>query len=111
MYVRNSSHDMLLNTTYMQAYFSVQPIVFKSANFQDKATILPAQIPFRYKNNNNGTSNKKLRNEHVSAMIGFFAFRRQTSQSFIMTASKLFCLASAKRYLKFIYSEPHTERK
>jgi hypothetical protein len=98
---------MLLNITDMQSYFSVQPIVFKSANFQDKASILPTQIPFR-NNNNNGTCNKKLRNEQVSAFIGFFAFRRRTSRSFIMS-SKLFCLASAKCYLKFIYSEPHTE--
>ena len=46
MYVINSSRDMLLNITEMQAYFSVEPIVFKSVKFRDKA-----QIPFRNKSN------------------------------------------------------------
>jgi hypothetical protein len=50
---------MLLNITDMQAYFSVEPVAFKSAKFREKATILPAQIPFRNKNNNNGKCNKK----------------------------------------------------
>jgi hypothetical protein len=101
---------MLLNITDMQAYFSFQPIAFKSVNFQDKAKILPPQIPFRNNNNSNGTCNKKLRNEHVNAFIGLYAFWRRISRSFIRS-SKLFCLDSAKRYFKFIYSEPHTELK
>jgi hypothetical protein len=49
---------MLLNTINMQAYFLVEPVVFESAKFREKATILPAQIPFRNKNNNNGTCNR-----------------------------------------------------
>ena len=104
MYVRESSHNMLLNISDIQAYFSVGSIFFKSATFRENAKILSAQIPFRNKNSNNGTVYKKWRKEHVNAMIGFFGFSRQrTSRAFIMNYSKIFCLAAAKHYLKLIY--------
>lgn len=73
MYVRNSSHYILLNLSDMQAYFSVEQTVLKNVKFREKATIMPTQIPFRNKNNNNDKIVKNWKKEHVIVRIGFLA--------------------------------------
>jgi hypothetical protein len=58
MYVRNFSHDMFLNTIYVQPYLSLEPIFFKSRKSRD-TTIDPALRLFKLKTERTAADRKK----------------------------------------------------